>query len=78
MGIHRSHLRRRVRSDAAAQKLVNRGIKTKERERRDVRMVEKLKARSLPYSPTVMCWLSEKLGKPSTRITPEDVQSLLA
>ena len=78
MGIHRSHQRRRVRSDAAEQKAINRGVKAKERMRRDARMIEKLKARSLPYTPMVMSWLSRKLNKPSTKITPQDVQSLLS
>lgn len=77
MGIHRSHLRRRVREDAKDQKVRNRVVKTSERVRRDARMIEKLKARSLPYSPTVMSWLSRKLGKSSGTITPQDVQSLL-
>jgi hypothetical protein len=40
-------------------------------------MLEKIKARSLPYTPAVMSWLSRKLEKPSSRITPQDVQSLL-
>ncbi len=78
MGIHRSHLRRRVRSDAAEQKATNCVVKAKERVRRDTRMVEKLKARSLPYTPAVMSWLSRQLDKPSTKITSKDVQSLLA
>ena len=77
MGIHRSHLRRRVRSDAAEQKAKNRVVKAKERVRRDARVIEKLKARSLPYTPAVMSWLSRRLGKPSSRITPQDVESLL-
>ena len=77
MGIHRSHLRRRVREDAAAQKIRNRVVKASERERRDTRMIEKLKARSLPYSPVVMSWLCRKLGKSSGNITPQDVQTLL-
>ena len=77
MGIHRSHLRRRTRSDAAEQKATNRVVKDKERVRRDARMIEKLKARSLPYAPAVMSWLSRALKKPSTKITSQDVQSLL-
>ncbi len=78
MGIHRSHLRRRVRQDAAATKIVNRVYKTKERARRDARMVLRLKGASLPYSPEVMSWLSRTLDKKARQITPEDVKTLLA
>ena len=78
MGIHRSHLRRRDRQDAAETKVVNRVVKDSERKRRDARMVEKLKARSLPYTPAVMSWLSRKLDKPSSKITPQDVQTLMS
>ncbi len=78
MGIHRSHLRRRVREDAAATKIVNRVYKTKERARRDARMVLWLKDASLPYSPEVMSWLCRTLDKKARQITPEDVKTLLA
>lgn len=77
MGIHRSTLRRRRRTDASTQKLVNRGIKTKERIRRDVRMIAKVKTGSLPYTPAVMSWLSEMLDKPSKRVTPQDIKAML-
>jgi len=78
MGVHRSALRRRRRSDAAETKLVNRVTKTKECTRRDARIMATLKADSLPYSPTVMSWLSRKLDKKATRITQEDVSTVLS
>jgi hypothetical protein len=52
--------------------------KVKERARRDLRMTELVKAGQLPYTPSVMSWLSSKLDKPSRLITPEDVSGLLS
>ncbi len=53
-------------------------LKVKERARRDQRMQEIVKKGQLPYLPSVMSWLSEKLDKPSRLITPDDVQKLVA
>jgi len=78
MGVHRSELRRRRRTDAAETKLRNRPVKTKERARRDARMVEKLRTGSLPYAPTVMSWLSRKLDRGASKITHQDVQTLIS
>lgn len=77
MGIHRSALARRRRSDAKRTRAENRVSKTAERARRDARMRAKVQSGSLPYTPPVMSWLSRELEKPATRITPEDVQRLL-
>lgn len=52
-------------------------LKSQERARRETRMHVMLKRGSLPYIPAVMSWLSEQLGKPSTRITQDDVKKLL-
>ena len=76
MGMHRSAKRRRRRSDAVKTKARNHVVKTKERARRDARMVGKVAAGSLPYTPAVMSWLSRTLDKKSSRITPEDVKAL--
>ncbi len=78
MGLHRSHLRRMKRQDAAQTKIENKVCKDKERARRDERMVEMLKADDLPYTPAVMSWLSRKLDKKAGKITSEDVKILLA
>jgi hypothetical protein len=51
--------------------------KAKERQRRDLRMKEMLKSGKLPYTPVVMSWLSEQLGKRSRQITQADVERLL-
>ena len=76
MGVHRSAIRRRRREDACTTKARNKTVKSDERERRDARMMEKVQAGSLPYTPIVMSWLSRKLDKRAIRITPEDVKSL--
>ena len=78
MGMHRSALRRRRRADAAETTARNKIVKNKERARRDARMLEKVKGGSLPYTPFVMSWLSRKLDKRASRITPEDIRTLLA
>jgi len=78
MGIHRSHLRRRVREDHAETRIVNRVYKDKERDRRDARIVAKIKEGKLAYAPMVMSWLSRKLDKPSSKITEADVKTVLA
>jgi len=70
----RRHIRR---TDALATRTENYRQKTNERARRDARMREKLKAGSLPYTPAVMSWLSQKLGQRSSRITQDQVNSLL-
>lgn len=51
--------------------------KTKERERRDRRMAELVQKGQLPYTPSILSWLSEKLAKPSSEIVAADVQKLL-
>lgn len=78
MGIHRSAIRRQRRTDAAETKVENRFVKTKERARRDARMLEKIKGGDLPYTPPVMSWLSREIGKRSTLITTDDIKSLIA
>lgn len=78
MGIHRSALKRRRRTDAAETKARNRIAKAQERARRDARILEMTKKGSLPYTPMVMSWLSRKLDKKAGRITSEDIKTLVA
>jgi hypothetical protein len=56
---------------------VNGQLKRKERARRDALLTQLLKKGTLPYTPTVMSWLSLKLDKPARYIKPEDVQEYL-
>jgi hypothetical protein len=77
MVLKRSVQQRHRQMDAAEARAKNRIVKTKERARRDARIIEKLKAGSLPYSPAIMSWLSRKLDKPARKITPDEVKTLL-
>ncbi len=77
MKITRKLRRELTRSDAAATKFVNSALKTSERARRETRMLLKLKAGSLPYTPVVMSWLSCKLDTKASRITQDQVNTLL-
>jgi hypothetical protein len=63
--------------DQAKSRLKNGILKVKERERREKRMKQLIKTGKPPYTPTVRSWLSEKLDKPATRITQEDVDAIL-
>jgi hypothetical protein len=78
MGLHRTHRKKKDRQEAAEQKIKNRVFKVRERIRRDKRMISEIKAGGLPYTPTVMSWLSRKLEKPAGKITQQDVKALLA
>lgn len=77
MGMHRTHRRHMERQDAIETKAVNDVFKSKERVRRDARMMATVKSGKLPYAPAVMSWLSRKLDIPSAKIKPEDVKTLL-
>lgn len=77
MGARRIRREQR-RVDMARSRHVNGIRKANERERRRQRMLDLIQKSSPPYAPAVLSWMSSELGKPSSRITPEDVQSLLA
>ena len=76
MGARR--IRREQRQvDMARSRRVNGMVKTKERARRDVRMLGLLKQGQLPYTPAVLSWLSTRLDKPAGRITQADVDQVV-
>jgi hypothetical protein len=56
---------------------VNGPRKVKERGRRDARLLEAVKNGKLPYTPTVLSWLSVRLDKPGRLITQADVDQFL-
>jgi hypothetical protein len=62
--------------DMKQSRLLNGRKKVKERARRDARMLETVKKGKLPYLPTVMSWLSQKLDKPSRLIQQADIDQL--
>jgi hypothetical protein len=75
MGARR--IRREQRQlDMAESRLINGARKVDERKRRDDRMLKIVKKGKLPYLPSVMSWLSEKLDKPSRLITQADLDKL--
>jgi hypothetical protein len=77
MGARR--IRREQRQvDMAESRRVNGMRKTKERARRQTRMIEIIKKGKFPYTPAVMSWLSAQLDKPSGRIEQADVDRLLS
>jgi hypothetical protein len=76
MGARR--IRRQQRqTDMAESRRVNGMLKTKERARRDERMLGYVQKGKLPYIPAVMSWLSTKLEKPSRQITQADVDQVV-
>ena len=78
MAMRRSVRKRLDQLDASNTRARSRIVKGKERARRDARMIGKLKAGNLPYTPVVMSWLSRQLDMQSSKITQDDVQTLLS
>ena len=76
MGARRIRREQR-RVDMADSRYRNGILKTKERARRDARMMETIKKGKLPYAPAVMTWLSEKLGKRSSLLSQEEINKLV-
>ena len=65
------------RFDMALSRRTNGMVKMKERARRHTRMLELIKKGKLPFTPTLMSWISAELDKPSTRIVQADIDQLL-
>lgn len=78
MKVTRSMFHAYRHQDAIETRIRNRKRKFPERARRDARMLARIQAGSLPYTPDVMSWLSRKLDKPASRITEADIRSLTA
>ncbi|MFL5330960.1 MAG: hypothetical protein ACJ8C4_18865 [Gemmataceae bacterium] len=77
MGVRR--VRRDLRQkDMRESRIVNGMRKTKERDRREIRIMGLVKDGKLPYTPVVLSWLSNALNKPGRLITQDDVKKLLA
>jgi hypothetical protein len=76
MGARRIRREQR-RVDMAESRRTNGMLKMKERIRRQTRMLEIIKKGKLPYTPSVMSWLSATLNKPSRQIVQADVDQLL-
>ena len=76
MGARRIRRNQR-RFDMAMSRTVNGHLKTRERARREDRMLGLLKAGKFPDTPTVMSWVSRELDKPSSKIPEADVGKLV-
>jgi hypothetical protein len=76
MGARRIRREQR-RFDMALSRRTNGMRKTKERDRRDARMIEIIKKGKLPYIPSVMSWLSVMLDKPARQIVAADVERVV-
>lgn len=76
-------LRRKVRLDSRRdnQKTTrnkNSFLKRKERARRNDRIIAKIKATTDGnYSPEVQSWLSQEFGKPSSKVTADEIKQLV-
>jgi hypothetical protein len=68
----------RARDNAAVTRTENGHLKRKERANRDKRMAELIGKGTFPYTPAVMSWVSEKLGKKSSQVTEGEVKALVA
>jgi len=77
MGARRIRREQR-REDMKISRITNGHLKTKERARREARIMEMVKKQKFPYTPPVMSYLSAKLDKPASKIVPADVEKLLS
>jgi hypothetical protein len=76
MGARRIRREQR-RFDMAQSRRVNGLLKMKERIRRHKRMIELLQKGKLPYTPTILSWVSAALDKPARQITQADIDQLV-
>lgn len=76
MGIRRKR-KDRILADQQASRAENGHYKRAERVRRDVRLKALVKKGKLPFTPTVLSWLSAELDKPGRLITQADVDQFL-
>ena len=75
MGRRRDRLNKRLARQISTRR-ENSLRKAKESDRRDQQMVAILKKGSTNFTPGMMSWVSEKLGKQASKITQEDILSL--
>ena len=69
--------REQKREDMAESRYRNGILKTKERARRDQRLLEALKTGKAPYPRILMNWLSTQLDRPASAITDSDIKDFL-
>jgi hypothetical protein len=64
------------RARAKVSRIENGTLKRKERAARAVRMKELLAKGTFPYTPAIMSWVSEQLGKPAKQVTEAEAKAL--
>jgi hypothetical protein len=64
----------RARANGRISRVENGTLKRKERTNRDKRMAELVGKSTFPYAPSIMSYLSNLLGKPSTLITEAEAK----
>jgi hypothetical protein len=77
MGVRRQR-KDRIIADQRESRRVNGSRKERERARRSTRLANMVKGARPPYTPVVLSWLSQAIGKPGSQITQADVEKLLA
>jgi hypothetical protein len=65
----------RARANGRVTRAANSLLKRKERASRDKRMAALIQKGKFPFSPAVQSWLSQKLGKPASRITEAEARA---
>lgn len=76
MGVRRKR-KDRILAGQHTSRIENGHLKRDERERREARLKDLVQKGSLPFTPTVLSWLSVKLDKPGRLITQADVDKYL-
>ncbi|RLS85016.1 MAG: hypothetical protein DWI06_02700 [Planctomycetota bacterium] len=65
------------KQDQRRSRIENGAKKNKERDRKELRLKAALSIGGLPYTPTIMSWLSQAIDKPSKQIVQADVDTFL-
>ena len=71
-------LRKTLQKQDQRRSRIENGVKkNKERDRKELRLKAALGVGGLPYTPTIMSWLSQAIDKPSKQIVQADVDTFL-
>ena len=68
----------RARANGKISRRENGHMKRKERANRDKRMAELVTSGKFPFTPSIMSYLSVKLGRPSTQINEAEAKAAVA
>lgn len=65
----------RARANGKISRIENGHLKQKERKLRDLRMAELITKGKFPYTPSILSYLSIKIGKPAKQITEAEAKA---